>query len=55
MKINCFDCQYFQVTWEQHAPRACRAYNFKTKAIPSVIVKRSSGMDCLKFSPKKKG
>ncbi|KAA5584566.1 uracil-DNA glycosylase [Pseudomonas aeruginosa] len=55
MKPNCFQCQYFQVTWEQAAPRACRAYGFKSRAIPSMVVKNSSGVDCLKFVPKKKG
>ena len=53
MRINCFQCAYFKVTWEPAHPRACQAYGFKTKQIPSAVVKQSSGMDCLKFMPKR--
>ncbi|KGR80215.1 hypothetical protein [Ureibacillus manganicus] len=53
MRINCFQCQYFKVTWDQNNPRGCAAYGFKTKKLPSVVVKQSSGMDCLHFKPKK--
>ena len=53
MQGNCFKCQYFRVTWEPANPRACAAYGFKTRQVPSVVVKQSSGMDCLKFVPKK--
>lgn len=53
MKIDCFKCQYFHVTWDQNNPRGCSAYGFKTKQLPSVLVKQSSGMDCLKFVLKK--
>ena len=52
MQINCFKCQYFKVTWDPAAPRACAAYGFKTKQVPSNVVKQSSGMDCLRFVPK---
>ncbi|MCT6815949.1 MAG: uracil-DNA glycosylase, partial [Lysinibacillus fusiformis] len=43
---------FFKVTWDPQTPRACVAYGFKTKQIPSVVVKQSSGMECLKFVPK---
>ncbi|RKJ65851.1 uracil-DNA glycosylase [Butyricicoccus sp. 1XD8-22] len=52
MRINCFQCQYFKVTWDQNNPRGCTAYGFKTKQLPSVVVKQSSGMECMKFVPK---
>ncbi|MER1984274.1 MAG: uracil-DNA glycosylase [Solibacillus sp.] len=52
MKIDCFKCQHFRVTWDQNNPRGCHAYGFKTRQIPSLVVKQSSGMDCLKFVPK---
>lgn len=52
MAVNCFQCRHFRVTWDQAAPRACTAYGFKTKQLPSVVVKQSSGMDCLKFEQK---
>ncbi|MEK5079181.1 uracil-DNA glycosylase [Solibacillus sp. FSL W7-1436] len=52
MKVDCFKCQHFRVTWDQFNPRGCTAYGFKTKQLPSLVVKQSSGMDCLKFVPK---
>lgn len=52
MKVDCFKCHYFRVTWDQNNPRGCMAYGFKTKQLPSLVVKQSSGMDCLKFVPK---
>lgn len=51
--VNCFRCEFFHVTWDVQSPRACKAYGFKTKELPSIVVKRSSGMDCLKFQQKK--
>ncbi|RHW40057.1 uracil-DNA glycosylase [Lysinibacillus yapensis] len=53
MTVNCFKCQYFHVTWDQRNPRGCKAYNFKTKQLPSLVVKQSSGLDCMQFMPKK--
>lgn len=47
-----FSMSFFKVTWDPQTPRACVAYGFKTKQIPSVVVKQSSGMECLKFVPK---
>ncbi|WP_108306088.1 uracil-DNA glycosylase [Metalysinibacillus jejuensis] len=55
MRVNCFQCHYFKVTWDVNNPRACAAYGFKTKQLPSVVVKQSSGMDCMKFVPKQGG
>ncbi|MCH7320506.1 uracil-DNA glycosylase [Solibacillus sp. MA9] len=52
MKIDCFKCQHFRVTWDQTNPRGCTAYGFKTKQLPSLVVRQSSGMDCLKFVQK---
>ncbi|PIC64738.1 uracil-DNA glycosylase [Sporosarcina sp. P13] len=53
MAVNCFGCMYFFTTWEPQNPRGCKAYGFKTKMVPSVVVKQSSGMECMKFEPKK--
>lgn len=53
MGVNCFKCQYFRVTWDQNNPRGCAAYQFKSKQLPSIVVKKSSGIDCMQFSPKK--
>lgn len=53
-KINCFDCAYFFITWNEKFPRGCRAMNFKSKEMPSATVFRSSGMECQRFTPKKR-
>lgn len=52
MRIDCFKCKNFKVTWDPQNPRGCAAYGFKTKQLPSVVVKQSSGMDCMKFISK---
>nr|WP_243385578.1 uracil-DNA glycosylase [Bacillus kexueae] len=51
-KVNCFQCKYFYVTWDPAHPRGCKAYQMKSKAIPSVVVLRASGQPCLKFKRK---
>lgn len=53
MSVNCFQCEHFFVTWDQRNPRGCKAYNFKTKELPSTVVKRTSGITCLHFRQKK--
>lgn len=55
MAVNCFACIYFYTTWDPANPRGCKAYGFKSKQLPSIVVKRSSGMECMKFEPKKGG
>jgi hypothetical protein len=52
-EINCFNCIYFFVTWDDKFPRGCRAMDFKTKKIPSMLVQESSGMECTYFKAKK--
>lgn len=53
MAVNCFQCCHFYVTWDPKHPRGCKAYGFKTRELPSAVVMRSSGMECMKFEPKK--
>lgn len=52
-QIDCFKCQHFYITWDQNAPRGCKAFSFKTRRLPSDVVLESSGEPCLKFSAKK--
>jgi hypothetical protein len=52
-KINCFNCIYFFVTWDSNFPRGCKAMDFKSKKMPSVVVYEASGMPCTKFKAKK--
>ncbi|MGM0519706.1 MAG: uracil-DNA glycosylase [Campylobacterota bacterium] len=46
MRIICQKCVYYYVTWEKQNPHGCKAYGFKSKLIPSRVVKNSSGHDC---------
>jgi hypothetical protein len=54
ININCFNCVYFYITWDEKFPRGCRAMGFKSKEIPSAVVYESSGAECLKFKKKKR-
>jgi hypothetical protein len=50
--VNCFQCKHFYVTWDPKFPRGCKAFNFKTKELPSVAVFRASGNPCMKYEKK---
>jgi len=52
-KTNCFDCIHFFITWDEKFPRGCKAMDFKTKKIPSLVVYEASGMPCTRFKQKK--
>ena len=54
-KVNCKICKYYFVTWQQSQPHGCKAYGFKSKSVPSLVVKRQSKMDCTLFTPKHNG
>ncbi|MDE3840376.1 uracil-DNA glycosylase [Bacillus methanolicus] len=51
-KINCVKCSHFYVTWDPNFPRGCKAFQFKTRNLPSVEVFRASGRACLKYERK---
>ncbi|MEH6943006.1 uracil-DNA glycosylase [Bacillus sp. JJ722] len=46
-------CKHYFVTWDQHAPKGCKAFGFKSIQLPSMIVLQSSGQNCMKFDEKK--
>jgi hypothetical protein len=51
-KVNCRECQYYYITFDERAPYGCRAYGFKTKQMPSIAVYQSGGIHCQLFSSK---
>ncbi|MFT7859541.1 MAG: uracil-DNA glycosylase [Sulfurimonas sp.] len=53
-RINCRRCKYYYVTWEANQPHGCKAYGFKSKQLPSMVVFSSSGHDCSLFEEKPK-
>ena len=52
VRIDCYKCKHYYVTWDKRFPHGCRAMKFKGKALPSVTVFSSSNMPCLKFADK---
>lgn len=52
--LNCRKCKYFYITWDKVLPYGCRLHQMKTHLIPSQLVKRASGHDCLGFELKKR-
>ncbi len=50
--IVCQKCTYYFVTWEKNRPHGCKAYGFKSKQIPSIVVIQNSGIDCSFYQPK---
>ena len=51
--IRCAECRHYYVTWDPNFPRGCKAYGFKSRQIPSVAVRQSSGEPCRMFESKK--
>jgi len=52
-RIICQRCKHYYVTWEKNKPHGCRAYGFKSQAIPSLVVKQSSGTNCNFYEDKR--
>lgn len=51
-KIVCQKCIYYYVTWLNTTPHGCKAYGFKSKIIPSVVVKNTSSQECMFYKIK---
>jgi hypothetical protein len=51
-KINCLKCEYYKVTWNPKKPHECKAYNFKSKYFPNLILLRETGIACQYFKLK---
>ena len=50
---NCFQCAHFTITWDTKHPRACKLFGFKMAGLPSAMVFRSTGAECIAFVKKK--
>nr|WP_274366137.1 MULTISPECIES: uracil-DNA glycosylase [unclassified Paenibacillus] len=51
-RINCMKCVHYYVTWDPQHPKGCKAYGFKSAALPSLTVFSSSGKPCMSYEPK---
>jgi len=49
---NCYRCRHFRITWQAAMPYACKAYGFKARQLPSLLVMSQSGQACLMYAPK---
>jgi hypothetical protein len=46
---DCMQCRHFFITHEAAHPRGCRAYGFKSRRLPAMVVLESSGQPCRLF------
>ncbi len=51
-RVNCLKCRHYFITWDQNKSRGCRAFGFKSQELPSLVVFRTSGQKCMKYSLK---
>ena len=51
-RINCRNCKFYYITWDANMPHGCKAFGFKTRQIPSVVVYQSSGQACQGYEEK---
>lgn len=49
---DCFKCENFYITIDERFPRACKVFGIKGKSMPSIDVKRVTGIGCPVFKPK---
>lgn len=49
---DCFKCEHFYITIDERFPRGCKVFGIKGKSIPSIDVKRVTGISCPVFKKK---
>ena len=49
---DCFRCRHFVVSHARDFPYLCRAFEMKTRVLPSLEVLRASGRPCAGFDAK---
>jgi len=49
---SCRGCRFHYITYEEEWPYGCRAFEFKSKRLPSLVVEESSGEPCRAFEPR---
>jgi hypothetical protein len=50
--IDCMKCMHFYITWDKNHPKGCKVMGFKCNEMPSAVVYKASGVECLRFQPK---
>lgn len=46
---SCRGCRFHYITYEEEWPYGCRAFEFKSRRLPSLVVLESSGEPCRAF------
>ncbi|MFW5729863.1 MAG: hypothetical protein ACOCYG_09380 [Spirochaetota bacterium] len=46
---NCLKCRHYRVTWDPAFPRGCEIFGIKSKRMPSIVVKETTGHHCPGF------
>lgn len=49
---NCWQCQYFSISWDPNLPYLCKLMGFKSRITPAIEVLRADGQRCQGFTPK---
>jgi hypothetical protein len=49
---DCLKCVHFHVTWDPAFPRSCDVFGIKCRHLPSIEVRRNTGLDCPAFALK---
>ncbi len=49
---NCWQCQFFAVSWDPRLPYACQRMGFKSAVLPALEVLRADGQFCQSFQAK---
>ncbi|MCD6306871.1 MAG: uracil-DNA glycosylase [Deltaproteobacteria bacterium] len=50
---DCQRCRHYYITWDRNFPYGCRAMAFKSRQMPCIAVRMTSGKECLSFEPRK--
>jgi len=53
-RVDCITCSHYYVTWDKNFPNGCKLFEFKTRRLPSQLVKESTGDNCKNYIEKKK-
>lgn len=48
-KPQCLKCVHYFATYDPQSPRGCKAYGFRSSSIPSQVIKRETGSECIQF------
>jgi len=52
---NCWQCEYFAISWHPRMPYACQRMGFKSQVLPAIEVLRTDGQPCRGFAPRRSG